>query len=467
MFCDEKHEIIADADLLALSKFVIAPHILLDCENIAYMNASCSSLFGYDSFDMQKPIKTNNVFVDESFIDEINNIYDSNTDTGLVDTFIFTNNRKLIFVNLECKVVIYKSKKYIFAHLHDMTEKLATQSKLIKAAVLKELMLDISQSIIKIEDIHQVYDLILENAIKALEKARIGTIFIKEDGVYKVVSYVGFSKEIIDYQLKAEDTFLYKATDGKMNSIVNIPDVMPLAEVNAANYPVRTTLGDQYIKSSIVVPIHINGEVYGMISIDSLVNNAFCDDDVKSMEYIKNSIEIAIANFLHYEEKIYLANHDSLTKLFNRVYIEEKFDKYKEEALKKNSNLHMVLFDIDNLKRINDCYGHCEGDSVIIKISDELKKLAGENDVLARIGGDEFLGLFFDEDIDSLFSKIKNSLIKISNNSDTDNQGISYSFSFGMSSFGEDGQEFKELFKKADERMYSIKSHKENVDSIL
>ncbi len=462
MFCDKKHEIIADADLLALNKFVIAPHILLNCENIKYMNVSCSSIFGYDSFDMQKPIKTNNIFIDENFVNEINKIYNSTAGMGLIETLILTSNRKIIFVNLECKVVLYKSKKYIFAHLHDMTEKQAIQSKLTKASMLNELMLDISQSIIKIEDIHQVYDLILENAIKALEKARIGSIFIKEDGVYKIEAYAGFSKEIFDFKLKTEDTFLYKATDGKMDSIANISDVRSLIKSKFANYPVRTTFGDQYIKSSITAPININGEVYGMINIDSLVNDAFCDDDVKSMEYIKNSIEIAIASFLHYEEKIYLASHDCLTKLFNRVYIEEKFDKYKEEVLKKNSNLYMVLFDIDNLKRINDCYGHSEGDSVILKISDELKKLANENDVLARIGGDEFLGLFFDQDIDSLFIRIKNSLINISNTSNIDNQGIPYSFSFGMSSFGEDGQEFKELFKKADERMYSIKSHKEN-----
>lgn len=452
------YDIITETDLIILNKFVSAPLILFNCENIAFMNSSCSLLFGYDNFDMQKPLKTKQFFEEDKFIDGIDKIFNSNDNFEIADTYIMTRKHEKIYVNLECKIVLYESKKYIFAHLHDMTEKLITQSKLIKASMLKELMLDISQSIIKIEDINQIYNLILENAIKALEKARIGTIFIKKDGVYKVVAYVGFSKDILNYQLNTEDTFLYKATDGKMDAIANIPDVLPFREINANHYPIKTTFGEKFIKSSIVAPININGEIYGMINIDSLVNDAFDEDDVKSMEYIKNSIEIAISNFLQYEERLYLSNHDSLTKLYNRMYIEEKFDKFKDEALKNNSSFCMVIFDIDNLKHINDRYGHSEGDSVILKISNELRKITAENDILARIGGDEFLGLFHDTDMKILFNRIKISLLNMSKIKK--NHHISYSFSFGMSCFGSDGQEFKELFKKADERMYSIKNHR-------
>lgn len=467
MFCNQKHDVITEADLLILNKFVSAPLILLNCENIAFMNYSCSLLFGYNDFDMQKSLRTKQFFVDDKFIDEVEKILNCDDNLDSVDTYIITTKLEKIFVNLECKIVIYKSQKFIFAHLNDMTEKLITQSKLIKASMVRDLMLDISQSIVKIDDINQIYNLILENAIKAFEKARIGTIFIKKNEVYKVVAYVGFSEEIVDFQLRAEETFLYRATDGKMDTIANISDLMSLNDVKHNYYPIKTTYGERFIKSCMVAPININGEVYGMLSIDSIEVNAFDDDDVKYMEFMKNSIEVAISNFLQYEERIYLSNHDSLTKLYNRVYIEEKFDKFKEEALKNNSSFCMVIFDIDNLKHINDRYGHSEGDSVIIRISNELKKLSTENDILARIGGDEFLGIFYDTDMDTLFSRIKNSLINMSKIIVKNNHQISYSYSFGMSSFGADGQEFKELFKKADERMYSIKNHRENVDSIL
>jgi diguanylate cyclase (GGDEF)-like protein len=458
MFCKQKHDIITETDLQILNKFVSAPLILLNCENIAFMNSSCSLLFGYNDFDMQKLLKTSDFFIDDKFIIELDKILNSDENIELANTYMMTARQEKIYINLEYKVVCYKSKKYIFTHLHDVTEKLIAQSKLIKASMIRDLMLDISQSIVKIKDINQIYNLILENAIKALEKARIGTIFIKKDGVYKVEAYVGFSKEIADFQLRPEETFLYRATDGKMDTIANISDLMSLNDTKHNHYSIKTIYGERFIESCMVAPININGEVCGMLSIDSIEVNAFDDDDIKYMEFMKNSIETAISNFLQYEERTYLSNHDSLTKLYNRVYIEEIFDKFKEEALKDNSSFYMVMFDIDNLKLINDSHGHSEGDTVIIKISDELRELAGEKDVLARIGGDEFLGIFHDKDMDTLFNRIKNSIINMSS---------SYSFSFGMSSFGEDGLEFKELFKKADERMYSIKNHRENVDNEL
>lgn len=460
------YDIITETDLIILNKFVSAPLILFNCENIAFMNTNCSLLFGYDDFDMQKPMKTKQFFVDDKFIDEIEKIFNNDERAELSDTYIMTTNLEKIFVSLECKIVLYKSQKFIFAHLHDMTDKLAAQFKLIKASIVRDLMLDISQSIIKIEDINQVYQLILENAIKALEKAKIGTIFIKKDDVYKVVAYVGFSEEIINFQLSPQQTFLYRATNGKMDTIANITDLMSLNKIYDNYHPIKTSVGEHFIKSCITAPININGEVYGMINIDSLEVDAFDDDDIKYMEFMKNSIEIAISNFLQYEERIYLANRDSLTKLYNRVYIEEKFEKFKEEALKDNSSFYVVIFDIDNLKHINDKYGHSEGDTVILKIVEELKSLISENDILARIGGDEFLGIFHDKDVDILFNRIKNSLININKTTEINNQNISCSFSFGMSNFGEDGHEFKELFKKADERMYSIKNHRENLDNM-
>lgn len=458
--------VITETDLIILNKFVSTPIILFNLDNIIFMNKSCSLLFGYSDFDMQKPINSKQFFVDDKFINRLENIFYNDEKIELPDTFIITSNQDKIHVSLESKIVLFKSQKFIFAQLNDITEKLTTQSKLIKASKVRDLMLEISQSIIKIEDINQVYNLILENAIKALEKARIGTVLIKKDGVYKVAAHVGFAEEIVDFQLKPEETFLYRATDGKMDTIANIADLLSLNSIRDNYYPIKTTHGEQYIKSCIVAPININGEVYGMVSIDSLEIDPFSDDDVKYMEFMKNSIEVAISNYLLYEERIYLANRDSLTKLYNRVYIENKFDRVKENALNENSKFYIVIFDIDNLKYINDKYGHSIGDLVITKIAKELNLLVGENDVLARIGGDEFLGIFHEKDIDILFNKVKNALINVNQNTEINNVNISCSFSFGISTFGEDGQEFRELFKKADERMYIIKNHRETLNNL-
>ena len=68
--------------------------------------------------------------------------------------------------------------------------------------------------------------------------------------------------------------------------------------------------------------------------------------------------------------------------------------------------------------------------------------------------------------VDTYFEKIKKVLININQGTEINNQNISCSFSFGISAFGEEGYEFKDLFKKADERMYLIKKHKEFIDNM-
>ncbi len=448
----QNFELITKADLDTLNRLMSTPFILFNCEDIAYLNYSCRSLFEYD-FDLSESIDTERFFKDDKFIAEMRKIIDEEKDLRLPTTYINIRDSKKIYIRLEYKAVLYKNNKYILAQVFDITEQLYAQSKLIRSSIVRSLMLELNQSIIKIEDINQIYQLILNNAIKALEKASIGTVFVRDGNLFKVVAQVGFSNEISDFRLKINESFLYRATEGKMNSIKNIRNL----DIYSGYYHIKTDQGNECIRSTIVAPIIINGDVYGTLNIDSVEINAFDDDDVQYMEFMKNCIEIAISNFLLYREKTHFAKHDSLTNLYNRSYIEKKFEKCKNYSLANDTFFYFVVFDIDNLKSINDKYGHSEGDKAILRISQELKKITGKHDCLARIGGDEFLGIFYEESKESLRSKIENALNTVKSEIDRLNE-VECSFSFGISTFGEDGQSFDELFKIADYKMYNQKN---------
>lgn len=459
MFSRQNIELITETDLAILDSFVSTPLIMFNSEKIEYINDYCRLLFECNSLNMLEPINIRNFFKDDKFIDGVRKIIENNSSFKLSKTYVKTSNFKKVFVKLDYKVVVYKSNKYILAHLFDITEKMNVQSRLMKFSMVRSLMLDISQSIVKIEDIDQIYELILNNANKALEKANIGTIFIKDNDLFKVVAHAGFSEEIVGFKLKIQDSFLYRASNGKMDTIQNIGDLMIFNNY----FPIKTKLGEkEYIKSTITAPININGNLYGSLNIDSVEVNAFDDDDIQYMVFIKSCIEIAISNFLLYNEKIYLSKHDSLTKLYNRFYIEEKFEKSKIDAINNNSNFYLVIFDIDDLKNINDKYGHSVGDRTILKIVKELNKIVGKKDTLARVGGDEFLGIFYEESEESLYNKINNVLVNINNNINYGNNDIMCSFSFGISTFGKDGYTFKKLFKVADDKMYMLKRYRKN-----
>ena len=86
-------------------------------------------------------------------------------------------------------------------------------------------------------------------------------------------------------------------------------------------------------------------------------------------------------------------NEDYLTKLLNRRGLEEKLDYIIEAAKRSNTHISVAMFDIDFFKRVNDTYGHAEGDVVLMKVSNILIDASRSSDVVGRFGGEEFMVL--------------------------------------------------------------------------
>jgi diguanylate cyclase (GGDEF)-like protein len=243
-----------------------------------------------------------------------------------------------------------------------------------------------------------------------------------------------------------------------MDRIANIPKI----QMDDHFYPVKTYAGDDvYLKSEISAPIYINGELYGMINIDSLEENAFNESDYASMEFISTNMQIAISNQISYLEKSRLAMFDPLTKLYNRHYFEEQFTVYKRRALRYEEKFHLVIFDVDDLKVVNDLYGHTVGDKVIKYIATEIQERTRQSDVIARYGGDEFLGLFLGTGFKTLYKKILE-IERVINLSPMQigDKLVYFHFSFGIASFPKDGSTLNELLEVADKRMYLDKKKK-------
>jgi diguanylate cyclase (GGDEF)-like protein len=91
-----------------------------------------------------------------------------------------------------------------------------------------------------------------------------------------------------------------------------------------------------------------------------------------------------------------LANHDSLTGLYNRRRFVEDLKSELEKANTADSVLALLFIDLDQFKYINDTCGHPAGDRLICKVADELTRTVGDNDTVARFGGDEFVVLLRD-----------------------------------------------------------------------
>jgi diguanylate cyclase (GGDEF)-like protein len=392
----------------------------------------------------------------EFFLQYDYNILESTTDTIKEEILIIKNNKDKMWVEYTGKVVIYKGQKSFLAHLYDVTDKKVTQLNLSRISRLRALMLEVTQKIFENEGIEQIFQLILKNSLLALENSSVGTIFVKEYDYFTLACSVGFQDDINNYKLRCEDSFLYKATDGKMDRVINIKDLTTYDQYDLF----KTSSGDgNLIKSTISFPIYLNGNLFGMANIDSVEKNAFDEVDVKSMEFIKNNVEIALSNHLLYKEKDFLAKYDSLTHLYNRRYFEEKFSLIIEDAVKSQENFQLVMFDIDDLKKINDSNGHLVGDEIIKKIAHTIESSTRKSDILARIGGDEFIAILFGPNQEFFIERLHKLLKKLEDESiSTGDEEIKCSFSYGIASFPEEGETLEELIKIADRKMYAFKN---------
>lgn len=152
------------------------------------------------------------------------------------------------------------------------------------------------------------------------------------------------------------------------------------------------------------------------------------------------------------EEKIlYLSYYDQLTGLYNRRFYEEEL---KRLDTKRNLPLTLVMADVNGLKLTNDAFGHVAGDKLLKTVADTIKKELRSDDILARIGGDEFVILLPKTDVVAarlIVDRIKDKISKIVIDK------ISASVSFGFDTKKEENEDMEKIFAQAEDYMYRKK----------
>ncbi len=161
----------------------------------------------------------------------------------------------------------------------------------------------------------------------------------------------------------------------------------------------------------------------------------------------------------HKIEEIYRC--DGLTHLLNRAALKNCYPKLLEEC---SGKMTVVLADLDGLKKINDNYGHDDGDFAICAVADALKSSCPESAVCVRWGGDEMLAVIPGEYSDSdIMAKFKSYLDKVNEGSE---KKYHISASVGIKTFElHDYSSFEEMVKTADQLMYSEKKRKKRTNT--
>jgi len=229
-------------------------------------------------------------------------------------------------------------------------------------------------------------------------------------------------------------------------------------------YPVNNIGVDTLRQNMQTDPIKLGNSIdYAIIQIDDVTEDVHNQNKYhKIIENLKKGIkEIEI-------EAEKRANYDTLTGILNRQGLDAELQRYIESNRTGQCSMVIFFLDMDGFKNVNDTYGHVVGDALLQQVAGRLKSHIRQSeergkDILARMGGDEFIITIYDipclDDIVVIADKIVNTIRKPFF---VDNKKVQISLSLGIAIYPEDGQDYQTVIMKADQAMYRVKQAGKN-----
>ena len=236
---------------------------------------------------------------------------------------------------------------------------------------------------------------------------------------------------------------------------------MVLAGRSYIRFPTRQLLPEPYQSRErflIVYPLHYNTYSIGYIAMDGLSEAA----KMNLHESIFNFLEIAIENIRKKEllrrfnemlDNLYV--HDGLTQLFNRFGLDRYGDETFNRLIKKYGSAQILFTDLDDMKLINDAWGHEAGDMALCAVAGILRKNCGDEDFIMRFGGDEFVIIAIGTD-----TELRDRILAAADQwNASSGQSWKLGLSVGVVTAGKkDRRSLDECIKEADALMYEIKT---------
>lgn len=177
----------------------------------------------------------------------------------------------------------------------------------------------------------------------------------------------------------------------RSKNLLLVKDIEQLKSSNNAAKVDNPDAGNYKTKSCIIASLLCQNRVVGVLNLTDKNNGkSFDQDDIAIMELFRQLIGSSIGNVKLFEKTQKLAQTDGLTNMYNHRAFYESLESEIRRSQRYGGNISIIMADIDNLKPVNDNYGHRAGDMVIQQISRRLHACIRQIDIAARYGGDEF-----------------------------------------------------------------------------
>jgi diguanylate cyclase (GGDEF)-like protein/PAS domain S-box-containing protein len=217
------------------------------------------------------------------------------------------------------------------------------------------------------------------------------------------------------------------------------------------------------VRSMALIPILAKDSLVGVMCFGSVASRPFDDEEVRLLEAIASQVGVAAESSRVFEESMQIAFTDGLTGLYNRRFLMEQIEREFARVERSKGSFSMIMLDLDGLKRINDRYGHHEGDAFLKELGRIIRKSTRASDVAARWGGDEFMVLAPDTSSERASVIGERIRLRVEHYRPVvEGEEVCASVSVGIASYPSHASEVTELLRRADEAMYCAKKGGKN-----
>lgn len=321
-------------------------------------------------------------------------------------------------------------------------------------------ILSVAQVVVSSLDLDEVLQNILCSAMAIMDMPA-GSIALYEEskGLLSLHAHAGLSEALV-----AQNRWHVKE-GGLSDHILREGELFVVEDTASAPFFNNPLAVEEGIRSLIAVPLKFQRKIVGILYLDDFSPRRFPAERLATLSVLASFATMSIDNARLHERTRKLACTDGLTGLYNHRQFKQIFRDEMARAQRYHKPLSLIMLDIDNFKAFNDCYGHPCGDKALQVVADLLRECLRESDHLCRYGGEEFIAVLPETDIEEALVAAERSRRAIEEKTpvalaEIAKQGLTVSI--GVAASPRDGQGLDVLLKVVDDLLYMAKSRGKN-----
>ncbi|MFZ2958934.1 MAG: diguanylate cyclase [Candidatus Ozemobacteraceae bacterium] len=314
-------------------------------------------------------------------------------------------------------------------------------------------LFEVGKAISSVLDFHTLQNMILETVVKVMH-AEKGSLMLLDDAE-KMLS-IGVAYGLSDDIMKETRVGVGEPVAGW---VIETGQPLFVEDVESDHAFIAIKKSNIMRGTMMSVPLKAKEKLLGVLNLSRPIPGSFSQKDFELFKNLANQAAIAIENARLYRYAV----TDEMTKIYNHRYFQQRLDEELQRADRYESQVSLIMLDVDHFKKFNDTYGHPEGDRVLKTVSKLIEKSVREVDIVARYGGEEFVVICPEKDGEGALTPSNRIRTTIENfDFRINGERVPITVSLGTAAYPEQARSKSELVVFADTALYYSKESGRN-----